>query len=112
MRIKKMSANSRDELLVAIRPQYLESNFGEKKALLDNFVSATGYCRKYAIVLLSKGVTPKRTRQRVKKYDKDVLEALIVLWKAANQICAKRLIPFLPALIRAMEKCGHLELPD
>jgi IS30 family transposase len=107
-----MSANARDELLVAIRPQYLERSLGEKKALLDNFVAATGYCRKYAITLLSQGVkrvdTPK---ERTKKYDKKVCEALIFLWKSANQICSKRLIPFLPSLIKSMEKCGHLELP-
>src|SRR5580658_7770664 len=111
MRLKKMSANSRDELLVAIRPQYLESSLLEKKALLDNFVAATGYCRKYATTLLSKGATRvEKRKERAKKYDEEVLEALIVVWKATNQICSKRLIPFLPSMINSMEKCGHLEL--
>jgi hypothetical protein len=113
MRSKKMSASSRDELLVSIRPQYLEASLAEKKALLNGFVDATSYCRKYAIDLLSKGLTGnERRRERKKKYDKEVLAALIKVWKAANRICSKRLIPFLPSLIRSMERSGHLELSD
>ena len=37
---------------------------------------------------------------------------LIQLWKAANCICSKRLIPFLAELIPALELFGHLSLPD
>lgn len=108
-----MSATSRNELLAAIRPQYLESSLKEKKALLDGFVTATGFCRKYAISLLTKGLTPtKRPKEHKRKYDQDVLKALITLWEVSNRICSKRLIPFLPSLIRQMEICGHLELSD
>ena len=108
-----MSASSRDELLVVIRPQYLESGLAEKKALLDSFVDATGYSRKYAIALLSKGLTGnEQRRDRKKKYDQKVLAALIKLWKVANQICSKRFIPFLPHLIKSMERSGHLDLPN
>ena len=106
-----MSAKSRDELLSAIRPQYLESDVGRKNELLDGFVAATGYNRKYATTLLSKGI--QRTgypKDRSKTYDKEVLEALITLWNTANRICSKRLIPFLPSLITSMERSGHLEL--
>jgi hypothetical protein len=107
----KMSAKSRDELLAAIRPQYLESNLSNKNELLDGFVAATGYNRKYATTLLSKGI--QRTsypKDRCRTYDKDVVEALITLWNTANRICSKRLIPFLPSLITSMERSGHLEL--
>lgn len=106
-----MSAKSRDELLTAIRPQYLESDVGGKKELLDGFVAATGYNRKYATTLLSKGI--RRTsypKDRSRTYDKDVVESLITLWNTANRICSKRLIPFLPSLITSMERSGHLEL--
>ena len=106
-----MSAKSRDELLAAIRPQYLESSLSGKKELLDGFVAATGYNRKYATTLLSKGI--QRTgypKDRSRNYDKDVVEALITLWNTANRICSKRLIPFLPSLITSMERSGHLEL--
>jgi len=106
-----MSAKSRNELLTAIRPQYLESGAVGKKELLDGFVAATGYNRKYATTLLSKGI--QRTgypKDRSKTYDKEVLEALTILWNTANRICSKRLIPFLPSLITSMERSGHLEL--
>lgn len=108
----KMSAKSRNELLAVIRPQYLRAKLGGKTFLLDGFVSSTGYNRKYAVTLLSKPIRrgPRKTRPR--KYDREVLEALIILWQTANQICSKRLIPFLPTLIRSMERCGHLEFSE
>jgi len=35
----------------------------------------------------------------------------MALWYAANQICAKRLAPFIPELVSAMERHGHHYLP-
>jgi hypothetical protein len=68
MRLKKMTANARDELLAAIRPEYLESRLGKKKVLLDSFVNATGYCRKYATTLLSQGVVHvEQRKERARK---------------------------------------------
>ncbi len=37
-------------------------------------------------------------------------QALIALWKVGNQICSKRLVPFLPDLIVALERGNHLSL--
>lgn len=109
----KMSAKSRDELLLAIRPKYLKSTLTGKKELLDGFVAATGYNRKYGVTLLSKGIQRvEQRKQRVRKYDTDVLEPLSFLWDTANQICSKRLIPFLPSLISSLERCGHMELSE
>ena len=33
-------------------------------------------------------------------------------WSAANFICAKRLVPFLPELVPSLERHGHLVLSD
>ena len=33
-------------------------------------------------------------------------------WSAAYYICAKRLIPFLPELVPALERHGHLALSE
>jgi len=33
-----------------------------------------------------------------------VQHALFLVWNAANRICAKRLIPFLPTLLEALER--------
>jgi hypothetical protein len=40
-----------------------------------------------------------------------VQAALIQVWEAANRICAKRLVPFLPEMVAALERCGHLSVP-
>ncbi|XOV90642.1 MAG: transposase [Pseudomonadota bacterium] len=70
------------------------------------------YDRKHAIRLLNR--KPQRTavagRKRQRKYGEDVEQALIQLWYAANQICSKRLVPLLPALIANLERHQHIEL--
>jgi len=48
------------------------------------------------------------TRSRPRHYGPEVQEALVVAWRAANDICSKRLIPFLPELIPVLERHGHL----
>jgi hypothetical protein len=58
-----------------------------KKALLDSFVDATGYSRKYPIALLSKGLTGnERRRERKKKYDQEVLAALIKIMSTLRSV--------------------------
>ena len=37
-------------------------------------------------------------------------DALAVAWAAANCICGKRLVPFLPELVPVLEQHGHLQL--
>jgi hypothetical protein len=47
-----MSLISKRELLEVIRPRYLKASKDEKKKILDEFTSATGYHRKHAIRIL------------------------------------------------------------
>ena len=109
----KMSSGSRKELLGAVRQQYLEAGWKEKQKLLDGFVAATGYSRKYALTRLNKGWQQTAAkRERRKAYDDSVREALMQVWQAANRICSKRLIPFMPTLVDSLEKFGHLVLPE
>ena len=76
--------------------------------------ATTGYNRKYAMYLLNhaKAVqsTPQHTRRR--HYGPEVQHALFLVWHAANRICAKRLIPFLPTLVEALERHEHLHLTE
>lgn len=110
----KMTIKSRKELLAALRPMYAQVTWKEKQQVLDGFVAATGYCRKHAIVLLNgkSNQTVEVPLHRSRKYDAEVLEALITVWKASNRICSKRLIPFLPTIIGSLEKFGHLNISD
>lgn len=112
--ISKLSYQSRQELVRQMAPRYQEASRARKSVLLDEFVALTGYVRKYAIQLLNHPEEPKsRSRQvRLPHYGPEVQQALLLAWKAANQICAKRLIPFLPTLVEALERHGHLHLTE
>lgn len=95
----KMSIQGRNELVAAIRLKYRQSDRKTKNDLLNGLVAATDFQRKYAITLLNKisvnTKSGKITRQgRKATYDKSVQSALIELWQASNQICAKRLVFF------------------
>lgn len=109
-----MSVEAKRELLFQVAPRYREATHKEKSIMLKEFLESTGYARKYAIRLLSRPVqapvSVQRTRPR--RYGPAVQEALAVAWSAAHYICAKRLIPFLPELIPALERHGHLVLSE
>lgn len=108
----KMSIESRLELAAQVGPRYRKSSASEKTAVLNEFVASTGYSRKHAIRILRRQEQPKvrPKRHRQKKYGREVREALIEVWEAANGICSKRLIPFLPDLLEALERHGRLIL--
>lgn len=87
--------------------------WAEKGKILDGFIADTGYQRKYAITLLNTVITTflgQKKRVKEPKYNQAVRIALTSAWHAANGICAKRLVPFLPELISVMERHGHLSL--
>jgi hypothetical protein len=110
---QKMSLNSRRELLVRTIPRYRVADSEEKGRILDEFVSGAGYHRKYALTLLNREDRGKQTAKKrfPRLYDEAVRLALITVWKAANRICSKRLMPFLPEFVDALERFGHLSLP-
>ena len=107
-----MSMNTKRELLQRIRREYLAAGKARKSKLLNSLIEATGYNRKYAISLLTPAPSTKPTERkpRTSKYGSDVLDAVRQLWRAANGICAKRLLPFLPTLIETLERCGRMNL--
>ena len=74
---------------------------GQRSAILDEFVAATGYERKYAIRLLLGPIHPPEPirRPRAAHYLSEVQQALTIARTAANGICGKRLVPFLPELV-------------
>lgn len=110
-----MSLSAREELTTSLSTRYQQAKRPQKRKILDEFTAATGYHRKYAICLL-KGTARKhkrtKVRRRARRYHKAAKEALVVIWKASNHVCSKRLVPFLPDLIAALERNGHLNLPE
>src|SRR4030042_461651 len=109
---QKMSHGSRKELLDRLAPRYRISTWTEKSRILDEFVSGTGYDRKHPKNLLTRGILDDIPRKRTppRRYTEPVRLALISVWRAANRICSRRLIPFLPDFIVALERFGHLSL--
>ncbi len=94
-----------------MRWQYAEADRKGKAEILDAVIAATGYHRKYATAALLKPVKRLRVLRTPRRVDDaPVKETLITIWKAANQICSKRLAPFLPEFIETLERFGHLQL--
>jgi hypothetical protein len=111
---RPLSYEARRTLLQLMGPRYREASASQKGALLDEFAASTGYVRRYAMWLLNHPIEgqPPHQRQRQRHYGPDVQQALFLAWHAANRICAKRLIPFLPTLIEALERHEHLQITD
>lgn len=108
-----MSQKSKRELLEVVRPRYLKANKVEKQKMLDEFTSATGYHRKYAIRVLKNQVQkhPNRNPKGYKViYRGEVVQALAQLWEICGHICSKRLQPFLPEAIKVLERCKEIKL--
>jgi hypothetical protein len=110
-----MSLNSKRELLEVVRPRYWKANKREKQKILDEFTSATGYHRKYAIRVLKRQAARS---QRGKGsgyqaiYRGEVVEILEQIWEIYGRICSKRLQPYLPEAIRVLERCQEIELSN
>ena len=103
---------SKYELTEAQRGRYLKASRGEKGQILDEFVAATEFSRKWAIQLLRHG--PPRSRSgrggRPRVYSSVVVGSLRVAAEASGWLCGKRLAPFLAELIPALESEGALRL--
>jgi hypothetical protein len=93
-----MSCQAKRELLTQVAPRYQDTSHIQKSHFLDEFVAATGFVRKYAIRLLTSLISPPGPiqRARTRRYVQAVQDALAVARAAANCICGKLLVPFLP----------------
>ena len=110
-----MSLKSKCELVEVVRPRYLKAGKFDKQKILDEFTFATGYHRKHAIRVLKNQVQIQNHLKRKTKtyktlYRGDVVQALEQIWEIYGHICSKRLQPFLPEAIRALERCHEIEL--
>jgi hypothetical protein len=108
-----MTKASKRELLLAIRLRYLRANKVVKGRILDEFVAATGYHRKYAIRLLRHGPLPRPTtcRRGHPTYGQAVRQALTQVWEISGRLCSRRLHPFLPDMLDTLDRHRELVLP-
>jgi hypothetical protein len=97
----RLSSHVRRELIQQMVPRYRQASASQKGAMLDEIAVSTGYARRYAMCLLNHPPQqrhPPRQRRQL-HYGPQVQHALFLLWHAANRICPKRLMPYLPTLM-------------
>jgi hypothetical protein len=107
-----MSKHSKRELVEAVQPRYLKANKAVKRQIMDEFVAATGYHRKYANRLLKHGLKPRGYERsgRRKVYQGEVVQVLERIWEICGRICSKRLHPFIPEILTVLERKGEIQV--
>lgn len=107
-----MSKMSKREYLIQLKKKYWKARKKDKTQLLNDFCDFTGYDRKYALRLLNNPVPAKwkRYKTRSKIYDQSVIDPLLVLWRAANEICGERFHPFIPILLQKLVEVGEIKV--
>lgn len=106
-----MTRQSVQEYAAAVRGRYLAASRGEKAVILGEFCQNTGYHRKSAIRLLRHPAVVGRRHSAGRKpaYGPEVIGSLKRLWEASDYSCSKRLAPFIPSLLEALERHGELQ---
>ncbi len=107
-----MSPQSVREYAASLRPRYLLASRAEKARLLTEFCRLAQRHRKSAIRLLRyPSNSPARRSGRPRCYGPDVVALLRTVWEASDYLCGKRLAPFLPTLLDALERHHVLQVP-
>lgn len=107
-----MSKMSKREYLIELKKKYWNASKKQKSQLLDDFSDFANYHRKYALSLLNKPIPKKwkRYKQRERIYNQAVIDALLILWRAADEICAERFQPFIPKLLEKLISCNEISV--
>lgn len=117
----RLKMKARQEVTAVTAGQYRGASKKEKRVLLDQFISTTGYSRWYArfvlrhqgrrvqvdrqtVVLAVRSGSRRKGRKRLRVYDEKVATALLKLWRIMDYICGKRLQPILPELVTVLER--------
>ena len=106
-----MGPHSVYEYAASLRPRYRLASRRDKSRLLDEFCRITTRHRKVAIALLRH--RPKRARRRAgrpSRYPRTLRPTLEQVWELSDHLCSKRLAPFLPALLGALERHDEVQL--
>ena len=95
--------------------RYRSAKRGEKGRILDELCATTGWHRKHAVRALRQRKTVKpgevaAPRERRRRYDATIKDALTALWEASDRVCGKRLKVMIPTLLSALERHGRLKL--
>jgi hypothetical protein len=94
--------------------RYERASRTEKTLILDELCDLTRWSRRHARRALAAAITPPAPtgarRGRPPTYGPDVKQALRRVWAVLDGPSGKRLAPFLPQVVEALERHGELEL--
>ncbi len=104
-----MGKLSRADYFRVVRKQYQGATKKQKGELLDAAVQLTGLHRKVVQRHLRARVRRVRSvPKRPDRYSAETKQLVQELWHAANDICAERLQPFIPDLLKKLLSCREL----
>jgi len=108
-----MDIDERRKYLDKVQPRYQKANRAQKGMLLDEMVAVTGLHRKTLTRHMhSRLDRKKRCRERGKSYGPEVDDALRVIAKAHDDICAERLQPNLVPMAEQLARHGELVVSE
>lgn len=109
---RALAPQARRAIIQYRRQDYQAADLHTKRVLLDEITELTGYHRSYARWLLThpEATHPKGKRSRSCQYGPEVQHVLFLAWHAANRICPKRLMPYLPLWLEVLERHEHLQI--
>jgi hypothetical protein len=110
----KLTLMAKRELISKFKEEYKRASKTQKSKILDNFVAATGYNRKYAIGLLNnhRSVPKKKRRKRLSKYTKESTNALVKIWKFTNMMNSKALCSCIKIWLDKLIEFDEIEVDD
>src|ERR1700730_9905767 len=111
----RISMGARREVVAAVTERYRSAERAEKGRMLDALCATTGWHRKHAVRALRQRetVAPGEVgapRERRRRYDATIKDALTALWEASDRVCGKRLKVMISTLLPALEQHGRLQL--
>src|SRR4030042_4492646 len=126
-----LTMNEKKAITREVSKRYKKASKGEKRVILNEFTSSTGYNRCYASHILSNwgkrliirlrgdliSVVIGERREKIKRkkarvYGKDVDDVLQKLWVISDYLCGKSLAYFIRESLPSLEKFGEIEADD
>ncbi len=93
--------------------RYAKASKKDKGKMLDELCALTGWTRRHARRALAQAIRPSQRPPRPprpKIYGPEVVEPLRVIWATLNGPAGKRLAPFMPQIVDALERCGEIRI--
>lgn len=126
-----LTMKERNSVTKEIVERYKNVSKNEKKKILDEYISLTGFHRKYAISKLNScikrktyvfnnktmssckvEITKKKKRTYTPKYDETFTITLIAIWNYFDYMCGQRLVPFIKENITELAKVKAFRITD